>query len=50
MSYKKPTQYNKAIDNLTVADMLSLGNDALNLLSEADMRRLVRTTSLAANK
>ena len=50
MSYKKPTQYNKAIDNLTVADMLSLGNDALIHLSEADMKRLVRTTSLAANK
>ena len=50
MSYKKPQQYNKAIDNLTVSDMLSLGNDALIHLSEADMRRLVRTTSLAANK
>ena len=38
MSYKKPTQYNKAIDNLTVSDMLSLGNDEFKF-PDADKQR-----------
>lgn len=50
MAYKKPKTYNKELDNLTVQEMLTMGTDVLSELSEADMRRLVRTTSLAANK
>lgn len=50
MPRKKPTTYNKNLDDLTVAELLAIGPDELSRMSQKDIQRIVRTTSLAANK
>lgn len=50
MARKKADTYNRELDNFTVNELLSIGPDELSRMSQKDIQRIVRTTSLAANK